>query len=105
MLARTVRRHESRTQWGHSIITCVVNRSKAERCPCCSSLFHVLLSSSAQVKQEVGSILGLLLPLTRNLSSPERSEALDQQGDMQAMLLQLKGVAQNLALVSSTQVV
>lgn len=59
--------------------------------------------SKEEVKQEVGSILGLLLPLTRNLSSPERSEALDQQDDMQAMLLQLKGVAQNLALVSSTQ--
>lgn len=57
------------------------------------------------MKQEVGSILGLLLPLTRNPSSPERSEALDQQDDMQAMLLQLKGVAQNLAQVSSTQVV
>lgn len=58
------------------------------------------------MKQEVGSILGLLLPLTRNLSRPEPSEALDldQQDDMQAMLLQLKGVAQNLAQVCSPQV-
>lgn len=64
-----------------------------------------LLSFSAQMKQEVGSILDLLLPLTQNLSGPVRSEALDRQDDMQAMLLQLKGVAQNLAHVSSTQVV
>lgn len=56
------------------------------------------------MKQEVGSILGLLLPLTQNLSCLEPSEALDQQDDMQAMLLQLKGVAQNLVQVSSPQV-
>lgn len=53
------------------------------------------------MKQEVGSILGLLLPLTQNLSCLEPSEALDQQDDMQAMLLQLKGVAQNLVQVNS----
>ncbi|KAM3615883.1 uncharacterized protein V6R79_009046 [Siganus canaliculatus] len=56
-----------------------------------------------QMKQEMGSILQLLLPLTQKLSSSERSVVWDQQEDLQAMLHQLKGVAQTLAQASSPQ--
>lgn len=56
------------------------------------------------MKQEMGSILQLLLPLTQQLNGPARSEAVDPQRDMQAMLQQLKGVAQTLAQASSPQV-
>lgn len=51
----------------------------------------------------MGSILQLLLPLTQQLNSAETLEAVDQQQDLQAMLLQLKGVAQTLAQTSSSQ--
>ncbi|KAK6295916.1 hypothetical protein J4Q44_G00336290 [Coregonus suidteri] len=51
-----------------------------------------------QMTQEVLSILELLRPLTRVVKTPERSEFIGQEeGDLQAMLLQLKGVAQKLA--------
>lgn len=56
------------------------------------------------MKQEMGSILGLLLPLSQELNISEQSEVVDQQDDLQAMLHQLKGVAQTLAQVSSPQV-
>lgn len=56
------------------------------------------------MKQEMGSILQLLLPLTQDLSSSGRSEVVDPQEDLQAMLLQLKGVAQTLAQTSRSQV-
>lgn len=56
------------------------------------------------MKQEMGSILQLLLPLTQDLSSSGRSEVVAPQEDLQAMLLQLKGVAQTLAQTSSSQV-
>lgn len=56
------------------------------------------------MKQEVGSILGLLLPLSQELNISEQSEVADQQDDLQAMLHQLKGVARTLAQVSSPQV-
>lgn len=56
------------------------------------------------MKQEVGSILGLLLPLSQELNISEQSEVVDQQDDLQAMLHQLKGVARTLAQVSSPQV-
>lgn len=52
----------------------------------------------------MGSILGLLLPLSQELNISEQSEVVDQQDDLQAMLHQLKGVAQTLAQVSSPQV-
>ncbi|XP_034404712.1 BICD family-like cargo adapter 1 isoform X3 [Cyclopterus lumpus] len=58
---------------------------------------------SQQITQEMGSILQLLLPLTQKLNSSGRSEVVDQQEDLQAMLYQLKGVAQTLALTSSPQ--
>ncbi|KAK6296737.1 hypothetical protein J4Q44_G00328790 [Coregonus suidteri] len=51
-----------------------------------------------QMTQEVLSILELLQPLTQVVKTPERSEFIGQEeGDLQAMLLQLKGVAQKLA--------
>ncbi|XP_034723421.1 BICD family-like cargo adapter 1 isoform X2 [Etheostoma cragini] len=59
--------------------------------------------SKEEIKQEMGSILQLLLPLTRELNSSEMSEVVDQQKDLQAMLHQLKGVAQTLAQASSLQ--
>ncbi|KAA8594267.1 BICD family-like cargo adapter 1 isoform X2 [Etheostoma spectabile] len=59
--------------------------------------------SKEEIKQEMGSILQLLLPLTQELNSSERSEVVDQQEDLQAMLHQLKGVAQTLAKASSLQ--
>lgn len=59
--------------------------------------------SKEQMKQEMGSILQLLLPLTQKLSSSGRSVVWDQQEDLQAMLHQLKGVAQTLAQASSPQ--
>ncbi|XP_020495011.1 BICD family-like cargo adapter 1 isoform X2 [Labrus bergylta] len=51
--------------------------------------------SKEEIKQEMGSILQLLLPLTQPLSSTEISE--DHQEDLQPMLLRLKEVAQTLA--------
>ncbi|XP_041796606.1 BICD family-like cargo adapter 1 [Chelmon rostratus] len=59
--------------------------------------------SKEEIKQEVGSILQLLLPLTQEPNSPERSEVVDQQEDLKAMLHQLKGVARTLAQASSPQ--
>ncbi|XP_073342677.1 BICD family-like cargo adapter 1 [Pagrus major] len=59
--------------------------------------------SREEMKQEMGSILQLLHPLTQELSSPGRSGVVDQQEDLQAMLHQLKGVAQTLAQASSPQ--
>lgn len=56
------------------------------------------------MKQEMGSILQLLLPLTQDLSSSGRSEVVAPQDDLQAMLLKLKGVAQTLAQTSRSQV-
>lgn len=56
------------------------------------------------MKQEMGSILQLLLPLTQELSSPGRSEVVDQQEDLEAMLHQLKGAAQTLAQGSGPKV-
>ena len=51
----------------------------------------------------MGSILQLLLPLTQEVNSSGGSEVnVDQQEDLQAVLHQLKGVAQSLA--SSPQV-
>uniref|UniRef100_A0A4W5P2X6 Si:ch211-235m3.5 n=1 Tax=Hucho hucho TaxID=62062 RepID=A0A4W5P2X6_9TELE len=51
-----------------------------------------------QMTQEVLSILELLRPLTQVVKTPERSEFIGQEeGDLQAMLLQLHGVAQKLA--------
>lgn len=54
--------------------------------------------------QEMGSILQLLLPLTRVQDGSERSEVKDDPEDLQAMLHQLKGVAQNLAQASDLKV-
>ncbi|KAM9358918.1 BICD family-like cargo adapter 1 isoform 2-T2 [Symphorus nematophorus] len=59
--------------------------------------------SKEEMKHEMGSILQLLLPLTQELDSSGRSEVVDRQEDLQAMLLQLKGVAQTLAQASSPQ--
>lgn len=56
------------------------------------------------MKQEMGSILQLLLPLARDLSSSERSEGADQREDLQIMLQQLKGVAIALTQTARTQV-
>ncbi|XP_028430268.1 BICD family-like cargo adapter 1 isoform X1 [Perca flavescens] len=56
-----------------------------------------------EITQEMGSILQLLLPLTQELNSSERSEVVDKQEDLQAMLHRLKGVAQTLAQASSPQ--
>lgn len=56
-----------------------------------------------EIKQEMGSILRLLLPLTQQVNSTERADLSDHQENLQAMLLQLKGVAQTLAQVSGSQ--
>uniref|UniRef100_A0A3Q1FFQ0 Si:ch211-235m3.5 n=1 Tax=Acanthochromis polyacanthus TaxID=80966 RepID=A0A3Q1FFQ0_9TELE len=53
--------------------------------------------SKEEISQEMKSILQLLLPLIGGASSSVRSEVVDQQQDLQAMLLQLKAVAQTLA--------
>ncbi|XP_045930471.1 BICD family-like cargo adapter 1 [Micropterus dolomieu] len=55
--------------------------------------------SKDEIKQEMGSILQLLLPLTQELSGSGSSEDMD----LQAMLHELKGVAQTLAQASSPQ--
>lgn len=52
----------------------------------------------------MGSILRLLLPLTQEQNGSGRSEVADQQEDLQAVLHQLKGVAQTLAQASGPQV-
>lgn len=57
-----------------------------------------------QITQEMWSSLQLLLPLTQKLNSSGRSEVVNQKEDLQAMLHQLKGVAQTLALASGPQV-
>lgn len=59
--------------------------------------------SKEEITQEMGSILQLLLPLTQELNGARASEDTDQQGDLQAMLCRLKGVAQTLAQTSSPQ--
>ncbi|XP_034557812.1 BICD family-like cargo adapter 1 [Notolabrus celidotus] len=56
-----------------------------------------------EIKKEMGSILQLLLPLTQQLNSTERSEVPDHEEDLQAMLLKLKGVAQTLGQLSCPQ--
>lgn len=56
--------------------------------------------SKVQLTQEMGSILQLLLPLTRDQSS---SDVMDGQEDLQAVLHRLKGVAQTLSRASSLQ--
>lgn len=56
------------------------------------------------MKQEMKSILQLLLPLAQDLSSSERSEGVDQREDLQIMLQQLKGVAETLTQIPMTQV-
>ncbi|KAM6931630.1 BICD family-like cargo adapter 1 [Lycodopsis pacificus] len=56
-----------------------------------------------EITQEMGSILQLLLPLTQKLNGSGRSEVVDQQEDLHAMLHRLKGVAQTLALTSDPQ--
>ncbi|XP_037632189.1 BICD family-like cargo adapter 1 [Sebastes umbrosus] len=63
----------------------------------------VLGVSKEEVTQEIGSILQLLLPLTQEPNSSEGAEVVDQQEDLQAVLHQLKGVAQTLAPASSPQ--
>ncbi|XP_067450787.1 BICD family-like cargo adapter 1 [Thunnus thynnus] len=59
--------------------------------------------SKEEITQEMGSILQLLLPLTQELNGARASEDTDQQGDLQAMLYRLKGVAQTLAQTSNPQ--
>ncbi|XP_070685667.1 BICD family-like cargo adapter 1 isoform X2 [Pempheris klunzingeri] len=59
--------------------------------------------SKEEIKEEMGSILHLLLPLTQELSSSGASEVVDQEEDLRATLHQLKGVAQTLAQTSSPQ--
>lgn len=59
--------------------------------------------SKEEITQEMGSILQLLLPLTQELNGARASEDTGQQGDLQAMLYRLKGVAQTLAQTSSPQ--
>lgn len=56
------------------------------------------------MKQEMGSILQLLLPLARDPSSSEGSEGADQRGDLQIILQQLKGVAETLTQTARAQV-
>lgn len=56
------------------------------------------------MKQEMGSILQLLLPLARDPSNSERSEEADRWDDLQMMLQQLKGVAVTLTQTARTQV-
>lgn len=48
------------------------------------------------------SILQLLAPLTRGLSSPERSEVEHEQEDLVSMLHRLKGVAETVATQASS---
>ncbi|KAG7221065.1 hypothetical protein INR49_017694 [Caranx melampygus] len=59
--------------------------------------------SKEEIMQEMGSVLQLLLPLTREPKNSGRLELLGQQKDLQAMLHQLKGVAQTLAQGPSPQ--
>lgn len=63
-----------------------------------------VLFCSTQMKQEMESILQLLLPLARDLSSSEVPQGPDQQEDLQIMLQQLKGVAESLTQTARTQV-
>ncbi|XP_068173439.1 BICD family-like cargo adapter 1 isoform X2 [Antennarius striatus] len=59
--------------------------------------------SKEEMKQEMGSILQLLLPLTQELNSSEGTEVVDQQEGLQVMLHQLKAIAQTLAQASGPQ--
>nr|XP_020455775.1 BICD family-like cargo adapter 1 [Monopterus albus] len=59
--------------------------------------------SKEEITQEMGSILQLLLPLAQEVNSSGSSEVIGQQQDLQAMLHQLKGVAQTLAQTSITK--
>ncbi|XP_054884911.1 BICD family-like cargo adapter 1 [Poeciliopsis prolifica] len=56
--------------------------------------------SKEQLTEEMGSVLQLLLPLTRGLSS---SDVMDQQDNLQALMHRLKGAAQSLSHASSFQ--
>ncbi|KAI3354301.1 hypothetical protein L3Q82_018833 [Scortum barcoo] len=56
-----------------------------------------------EIKREMGSILRLLLPLTQEPNGSGRPEVADQLEDLQAVLHQLKGVAQTLAQASVPQ--
>ncbi|XP_076590448.1 BICD family-like cargo adapter 1 [Chaetodon auriga] len=62
-----------------------------------------LSATKEEMKQEMGSILQLLLPLTQELNGSGRSEVVDELEDMKAMLHQLKGVARTLAQAPSPQ--
>lgn len=56
------------------------------------------------MKQELESILQLLLPLAPDPSNSERLDVADHQEDLWVMLQQLKGVAQTFAQTAGTQV-
>ncbi|CAJ1065531.1 BICD family-like cargo adapter 1 [Xyrichtys novacula] len=56
-----------------------------------------------EIKQEMGSILELLLPVAQQLNGSVGSEVTANEDTLQAMLLQLRGVAQTLAQERSTQ--
>lgn len=56
------------------------------------------------MKQEMGSILQLLVPLAHDQSCSEGSQGPDQQEDLQIMLQQLKGVAETLTQTARAQV-
>uniref|UniRef100_A0AAQ6IFT3 Uncharacterized protein n=1 Tax=Anabas testudineus TaxID=64144 RepID=A0AAQ6IFT3_ANATE len=58
--------------------------------------------SREEITQEVGSILQLLLPLTKVLNSSGTSEVVGEPEDLPAKLHQLKGVAQTLAQTFSS---
>ncbi|KAM8904844.1 BICD family-like cargo adapter 1 [Spinachia spinachia] len=62
-----------------------------------------LWGGKEEITQEMWSSLQLLLPLTQKLNSSGRSEVVDQKEDLQAVLHQLKGVAQTLALTCGPQ--
>ncbi|XP_011606732.1 BICD family-like cargo adapter 1 [Takifugu rubripes] len=59
--------------------------------------------SKEEMKQELESILQLLLPLAPDPSNSERSDGEDHQEDLRVMLQQLKGVAQTFAQTAQTQ--
>ncbi|KAF6736015.1 Bicaudal D-related protein 1 [Oryzias melastigma] len=58
--------------------------------------------SKEEMTKEMQSILQLLAPLTRGLSSPERSEVEHEQEDLVSMLHRLKGVAETVATQASS---
>ncbi|XP_067103164.1 BICD family-like cargo adapter 2 [Osmerus mordax] len=61
------------------------------------------IGSREQIAQDLSTILELLLPLTQKVMNPEGLRVLRQGEEPQAMLLQLKGVAQYLAHTHSLQ--